>query len=127
MMTKQERKQLYDVLVAKCKQLGWPKHFKEDLKVHDRNMVLKTADDSDLQWFIYGVRTTGTDIMFPTKGGLEWLKAGVRIATDRLYYVYQANVLRGVGYLQGVHPDQAIRLMEERIRYMESKQGKEVA
>jgi hypothetical protein len=75
---------------ALSKKLGTPRLYQDDLLI-DRVTLSKSRPD----WFVWGVRETGTDVILPTEQGLEWAKACVKHGTN-IWYVYEEGKLRQI-------------------------------
>jgi hypothetical protein len=88
----------FEALRLEAYRRGWPERYRNDLHVHDRDLLAKFPEVTE---FIWVLRESGTHL-YPkpdTKVGWEWVDSAFKAGAweSRLLYHYQNGELRGVG------------------------------
>ncbi len=65
-------------------------HYARDLFYWDFKLTREFKQDGT-NWFVWSIRSTGSDLYLPTVSSIDWMRASVRTDADRLFYIYDGT------------------------------------
>jgi hypothetical protein len=107
----------YDAWLAKCEEVGWPKHYRDDLLIYDRDICAKIPDDAVL---FFAMRECGTHTHYVCdEFNLNWIDAIAggpsRGGAPTRFFIWENFKLREVDAARWKESAHSVRMFKYRI------------